>query len=59
MSKLLRIGLTGGMGSGKSLAADFFTQLGVTVLDADALARDYDRWRPKVLPALPRFKWTT
>lgn len=34
------IGLTGGIASGKSLVADFFRQLGATVLSADAIARE-------------------
>tara|TARA_B100000214_G_scaffold55241_1_gene35270 strand:+ start:363 stop:956 length:594 start_codon:yes stop_codon:yes gene_type:complete len=34
------IGLTGGIGSGKSAAADFFQNEGVTVIDADDLARE-------------------
>ena len=33
------IGLTGGIGSGKSLAAQYFSQLGALVIDADQLAR--------------------
>ena len=33
------IGLTGGIGSGKSLAAQYFSQLGAIVIDADQLAR--------------------
>ena len=33
------VGLTGGIGSGKSLAAQFFSQLGAIVIDADLLAR--------------------
>lgn len=35
-----RIGLTGGIGSGKSTVAARFAQLGATVIDADALARE-------------------
>jgi len=35
----LIIGLTGGIGSGKSAAADFFSQLGVTIVDADLASR--------------------
>ncbi|MBL4582428.1 MAG: dephospho-CoA kinase [Gammaproteobacteria bacterium] len=34
------VGLTGGIGSGKSAAAKIFLALGVEVIDADALARE-------------------
>lgn len=34
-----RIGITGGIGSGKSLAVKFFNELGIPSVDADALAR--------------------
>lgn len=36
----LVIGLTGGIGSGKSAAADEFARLGATVVDTDAIARE-------------------
>ena len=36
---MLSIGLTGGIGSGKSIVAQIFSTLGVPVLDADALAK--------------------
>lgn len=35
----LRIGLTGGIGSGKSTVAHMLTQLGATLVDADAISR--------------------
>jgi len=39
MDKVWRIGLTGGIGSGKSTAAKVLAQLGAAVIDADACAR--------------------
>ena len=38
--KQLRIGLTGGIASGKSTVADLFANLGVPVIDTDAVARE-------------------
>ncbi|MGA3036580.1 MAG: dephospho-CoA kinase [Vulcanimicrobiaceae bacterium] len=37
---MLRVGLTGGIGSGKSEVARTFAQLGATIIDADQLARE-------------------
>jgi dephospho-CoA kinase len=37
---VLRVGLTGGIGSGKSTVAARFAELGAVVIDADAIARD-------------------
>jgi len=39
MGRRLRIGLTGGIASGKSTVAQRFSELGVPVIDADAAAR--------------------
>jgi dephospho-CoA kinase len=39
-SKPYRVGLTGGIASGKSTAAKFFGALGVPIIDTDQLARD-------------------
>ncbi len=39
MSKGVRVGLTGGMGSGKSTVARFLTQRGACLIDADAISR--------------------
>lgn len=36
----LRIGLTGGIASGKSVVADMFAELGVPVIDTDLIARE-------------------
>lgn len=35
---MLRVGLTGGIGSGKSTVCQLFTELGAPVIDADAIA---------------------
>jgi dephospho-CoA kinase len=39
-SRAFRVGLTGGIASGKSTAAKFFGALGVPILDSDQVARD-------------------
>ena len=36
----MRVGLTGGVASGKSTVSGFLTELGAVVIDADALARE-------------------
>jgi dephospho-CoA kinase len=37
---MLRVGLTGGIGSGKTAVSDLLAELGAVVIDADVLARD-------------------
>ena len=39
MAKVFRLGLTGGIGSGKSTVAAMLAKLGAAVLDADAISR--------------------
>jgi dephospho-CoA kinase len=39
-TRAFRVGLTGGIASGKSTAAKFFGALGVPILDSDQVARD-------------------
>ena len=38
--KILKIGLTGGIGSGKSTIAKYFAKFGVPIIDADVIARE-------------------
>ncbi|MCK5669309.1 MAG: dephospho-CoA kinase [Gammaproteobacteria bacterium] len=45
----LKIGLTGGIGSGKSAACEIFSELGVPVIDADNIAHNL------VKPGMPAF----
>ena len=48
----LRVGLTGGIASGKSTVAALFAQLGVPVIDTDRIARDVVEPGTPVLAAL-------
>jgi dephospho-CoA kinase len=50
----LRIGLTGGIGSGKSTVAATFGQLGATLIDTDAIARRLTGPSGDAMPALRR-----
>lgn len=40
---MLAVGLTGGIGSGKSTVAEYFSKLGIPQIDADELAREITR----------------
>ena len=40
-SRIWRIGLTGGIGSGKSTVAGMLAKLGAAVIDADAISRSH------------------
>ena len=44
------VGLTGGIGSGKSAAAEEFAKLGATVVDTDAIARELTETGGAALP---------
>lgn len=46
----LRIGLTGGIASGKSTVAELFAELGIPVIDTDVIAREV------VAPGMPALK---
>ena len=39
-NEALRIGLTGGIASGKSTVADMFAEFGITIIDTDVIARE-------------------
>ena len=39
-TRAFRVGLTGGIASGKSIASKFFGALGVPIIDTDQVARD-------------------
>ena len=40
MGKSLKIGLTGGIASGKTIVSDFFKGLGISVIDADVISHE-------------------
>jgi dephospho-CoA kinase len=46
------VGLTGGIGSGKSTAADLFAGLGAAVVDTDAISRELTGARGAAMPAI-------
>ncbi|WP_079416858.1 dephospho-CoA kinase [Thiomonas intermedia] len=48
----LRVGLTGGIGSGKSAAADLFAAHGAVIVDADVIAHELTSSGGAAMPAL-------
>lgn len=50
--KPLRLGLTGGIGSGKSTVAGFLADAGAAILDADAISRSLTQVGGRAIPAL-------
>ena len=48
----LWIGLTGGISSGKSSIAQMFAELGVPIIDADAISRSLTTENGEALPAI-------
>ncbi len=46
------VGLTGGVGSGKSTVADFFVELGAALVDTDAIAHELTGLNGNAMPAL-------
>ena len=52
---MLKIGLTGGIGSGKTSVSDIFSELGVPVIDTDLVARQLTARdgaaRPRSMPS--------
>jgi dephospho-CoA kinase len=49
---MLKIGLTGGIGSGKTSVSDIFSELGVPVIDTDVIARQLAARDGAALPAI-------
>jgi len=49
---MLKIGLTGGIGSGKTVVADRFAQHGIAVIDTDAIAHQITAPNGSAMPAI-------
>jgi dephospho-CoA kinase len=52
MSRPLKIGLTGGIGSGKSTVSSMFARLGIPVIDADVISRELTTGRSPLVQIL-------
>lgn len=51
-SRIWRMGLTGGIGSGKSTVADFWARRGAAIIDADAISRSLTAPGGRAMPAI-------
>lgn len=49
---MLKIGLTGGIGSGKSTISEYIRELGFKIVDADVVSRDVLELYPEILAAI-------
>ncbi|MEL6123458.1 MAG: dephospho-CoA kinase, partial [Bacteroidota bacterium] len=49
---MLKVGLTGGIGSGKSYCANFFRLLGIPIYESDSKAKDLMVHNAKVIEAI-------
>lgn len=54
MAQLLHLGLTGGIGCGKSTVAGMLIELGATLIDADAISKQLTAPGGLALPAIAR-----
>jgi dephospho-CoA kinase len=54
MAMTTRLGLTGGIGSGKSTVSAMFAKLGASVIDADAISRNASSTGGVAMPAIER-----
>jgi dephospho-CoA kinase len=52
--KRFSVGLTGGIGSGKSFVADMFAARGASIIDTDVLAHQLTASQGKAIPAIQR-----
>ena len=53
---MLKIGLTGGIASGKSLVSRYFSELGIEIIDADQIAKDLFKPQSKhLVPLIKQF----
>ena len=54
MSEIFKLGLTGGIGSGKSTVAKLLSDMGAAIVDADAIARQVTLANGAALPEIVR-----